>query len=205
MTTETTPLRLALFIDGQNAYRSARRSFFPPNAPRVNGQFNPRKLGEMVASRPGPGGAACALYDVRIYTGRPDPEKDPRTYAAHMRQCDAWEASGARVISRPLRYPRGWPAERAQEKGVDIALAIDFVTMAIEREYDVGVIMSTDTDLRPALEFTNTRPEIRQAAVAAWRGPGRRQRLAIPGANLWCYWLDRDDYDAVADLTGYAR
>lgn len=88
---------------------------------------------------------------------------------------------------------------------MDIALAIDFVTMAIEREYDVGVIMSTDTALIPALEFTSTRPEIRQAAVAAWRGPGRRQRLAIPGANLWCHWLDRDDYDAVADPTGYAR
>ena len=145
------------------------------------------------------------LHDVRVYTGRPDPEKDLRTYAAHMRQCDAWEAAGARVLSRPLRYPRGWPAERAQEKGVDITLAIDFVTMAIEREYDVGVIMSTDTDLRPALEFTSTRPEIRQAAVAAWRGPGRRQRLAIPGANLWCHWFDRDDYDAVADLTSYAR
>ena len=122
-----------------------------------------------------------------------------------MKQCDAWESGGARVISRPLRYPRGWPAERAQEKGVDIALAIDFVTMAIEREYDVGVIMSTDTDLRPALEFTNTRPEVRQAAVAAWRGSGMRQRLAIPGANVWCHWLGRDDYDAVADLTNYAR
>ena len=117
------------------------------------------------------------LHDVRTYTGRPDPEKAPKTYAAHMRQCDAWEASGVRVVSRPLRYPRGWPTERAQEKGVDIAMAIDFVTMAIEGHYDVGVIMSTDTDLRPALEFTSARAEIRQAAVAAWRAPGRRQRL----------------------------
>ncbi|MDE2837347.1 MAG: NYN domain-containing protein [Chloroflexota bacterium] len=201
----TSPLRLELFIDAQNTYRSARRSFFSPNALPVNGQFNPRRLGEIVAERSRPGGAACILHDVRIYTGRPDPEKDSRTYAAHMRQCDAWEAAGARVISRPLRYPRGWPAERAQEKGVDIALAIDFVTMAIEREYDVGVIMSTDTDLRPALEFTSRRSEVRQAAVAAWRGASRRQRLAIPGANLWCHWLDRDDYDAVADPTSYAR
>ena len=77
--------------------------------------------------------------------------------------------------------------------------------MAIEREYDVGVIMSTDTDLRPALEFTSRRSEVRQAAVAAWRGASRRQRLAVPGANLWCHWLDRHDYDAVADLTSYAR
>ncbi len=200
-----TPLRLVLFIDAQNAYRSAREAFFARNSPSFNGQFSPKRLGEIVAERSRPGGSACVLHDVRIYTGRPDPEKDPRTYAAHMRQCDAWEASGVRVTSRPLRYPRDWPAERAQEKGVDIALAIDFVTMAIEREYDVGVIMSTDTDLRPALEFTSRRSEVRQAAVAAWRGSGRRQRLAISGANLWCHWLDRDDYDAVADPTSYAR
>ena len=205
MAIANTPLRLVLFIDAQNVYRSARRSFFSPNAPRMNGQFNPRELGNLIAGRSRPGGAACVLHDVRIYTGRPDPEKDSRTYAAHMRQCDAWEASGVRVISRPLRYPRGWPAERAQEKGVDIALAIDFVAMAIEQEYDVGVIMSTDTDLRPALEFTSARPEIRQAAVAAWRGASRSQRLAIPGANLWCHWLDRDDYNVVADSTNYAR
>ena len=200
-----TPVRLVLFIDAQNAYRSARENFFARNSPSFYGQFDPRKVAELVARRSRPGGAECVLDDVRIYTGRPDLNRDPRTHAAHMRQCEAWESSGVRVISRPLRYPRGWPAERAQEKGVDIALAIDFVTMAIEREYDVGVIMSTDTDLRPALEFTSTRPEVRQAAVAAWRGPGRRQRLALPGANLWCHWLDRDDYDAVADLTYYVR
>jgi hypothetical protein len=31
-------------------------------------------------------------------------------------------------------------------------LAIDYVQMAMFGEFDVGVIMSTDTDLRPALE-----------------------------------------------------
>lgn len=199
------PLRLVLFIDAQNTYRSAREAFFTRNSPSSHGQFNPRRVAELVAKRSRPSGAECVLHDVRVYTGQPDLNRDPRTHAAHMRQCDAWEASGVRIISRPLRYPRGWPAERAQEKGVDIALAIDFVAMAIEREYDVGVIMSTDTDLRPALEFTSKRPEVRQAAVAAWRGPGRRQRLAISGANIWCHWLDRDDYDAVADPVSYAR
>ena len=89
---------------------------------------------------------------------------------------------------------------------MDIALAIDFVTMAIQQEYDIGVIMSTDTDLLPALEFVKGRPEVPQVAVAAWGNVGRRRyRLTLPGSNLWCHWLDRDDYDAVADLTSYAR
>jgi uncharacterized LabA/DUF88 family protein len=71
-----------------------------------------------------------------------------------MRQCAAWESKGAIVIARALRYPAGWPETKPQQKGVDVALAIDFVTMAIDGQYDVGVIASTDTDLKPALEKT---------------------------------------------------
>jgi NYN domain len=56
------------------------------------------------------------------------------------------------VVQRPLRYPKAWPAEKAQEKGVDVALAVDFVVMAVTRVYDVGILVSTDTDLVPALE-----------------------------------------------------
>ena len=32
---------------------------------------------------------------------------------------------GITAIRRPLRYPRGWPTIPAQEKGVDVALAVD--------------------------------------------------------------------------------
>jgi uncharacterized LabA/DUF88 family protein len=53
--------------------------------------------------------------------------------------------------------PYGWPnshqaGEKPQEKGIDVALAIDFVSMAVAGDFEVGVLMSTDTDLTPALE-----------------------------------------------------
>ncbi len=38
------PLRLALFIDAQNAYRGARDSFFPNGGPSVYGQFSPERM-----------------------------------------------------------------------------------------------------------------------------------------------------------------
>ena len=199
------PLRLTLFIDAQNTYLNAKEMFFPEGSSSSDGQFDPWKLGELIASRRGPDGEPCALHGVRLYTGRPDPRRASKTHAAHMKQCAVWEASGTKVITRPLRYPPGWPRERAQEKGVDIALAIDFVTMAIEPDYDVGVIMSTDTDLLPALEFVGGRTQVRQVAVAAWRAQGRHRRLRLPRSSLWCYWLDRADYRAVSDPTNYAR
>jgi uncharacterized LabA/DUF88 family protein len=45
-----------------------------------------------------------------------------------------------------------WPEQPAEEKGVDVALGIDFVRLAVRGAHDVGVLMSTDTDLVPALE-----------------------------------------------------
>ena len=197
------PLRLVLFIDAQNAYRGARDSFFPHGGPSARGQFNPMQVGELIAARGGPGGAACVLSDVRVYTGRPDPTRDPRTYAAHMQQCARWEADGVRVIWRPLRYPPRRTGLPPQDKGIDVALCIDFVTMAIDGLYDVGVIMSTDTDLLPALDFTRHRyAGARHVAVAAWDG---HRRLSSPDGNLWCHWLSRADYNVVADTTDYNR
>ena len=197
------PLRLALFIDAQNAYRGARDSFFPSGGQSVYGQFSPKRMGEIIAERGGPDGTECILSEVRIYTGRPDPIREVRTYAAHMKQCARWEADGVSVVWRPLRYPPRRTGLPPQEKGIDVALCIDFVAMAIDGLYDVGVIMSTDTDLLPALEFTRNRyAGVRHVAVAAWDG---RRRLASPGGNIWCHWLSRADYDAVADATDYNR
>ncbi len=126
-----------------------------------------------------------------------------------MRQSEAQiRAGGGRVdvITRTLRYPPDWPNARAQEKGIDVALAIDFVQMAMLGEFDVGVIMSTDTDLRPALEAVlRLRPEGGPICeVAAWSKAGcHGPRLSIPSAKIWCHWLSEDDYLSVADRTDY--
>jgi len=195
--------RLVLFIDAQNFYHGVRQAFFNDVEWHVFGQFNPIKLGELICSR-APVGKTRLLQQVLVYGGRPDSEKEPGTYAAHMRQCAAWERVGATVIHRTLRYPLDWPNSKAQQKGVDVALAIDFVAFAIDNKYDVGVIASTDSDLKPALEFVHDRyATIRCVEVAAWKSTEAPKRLSIPGARIWCYWLDRSDYDSVADLTDY--
>ena len=197
------PLKLVLFIDAQNTYRGARDSFFPDGGPSYYGQFNPTQLGNLIAARGGPSGISCALSEVRVYTGRPDSNRSPRTHAAHIRQCAVWQAGGAHVIARPLRYPPAATGQPPQEKGIDVALCIDFVTMAVDGHYDVGVIISTDTDLLPALDFVRSRyAGFHYVAVAAWDG---RKRLSLPGANIWCHWLSQADYNAVADTTDYNR
>ena len=151
-------------------------------------------------------GLECSLSEVRVYTGRPDPGREPNTYSAHMKQCAEWQKAGVNVVHRQLRYPADWPVRRAEEKGIDTALAIDFVAAAVDGDYDLGVIMSTDTDLLPALEFVRNRfAGKRYVAVAAWRSPRSNRRLSIPGSNIWCHWLHRTEYNTVSDQTDYNR
>ena len=194
----TTPPRLVLFIDYQNAYRRARSAFFPSPQSGRDGHSNPMDLGRLVANRGGPGGTSYALSEVRVYSGRPDPKMDIRTFNAHQKQSQRWRLAGATVIERELRYLQGRP----QEKGIDVALAVDFVRLAIQGAYDVGVMMSTDNDLLPALETVRVHgPPGCRVEVAAWGARGQGQRLHLPG--LWCHWLDQADYTAVEDRTKY--
>lgn len=164
---------------------------------------------------------------------------------------------------RPLVYPPDYPSRPAREKGVDVQLAVDFVSGALAGRFDVGIIMSTDTDLYPALEAVRSYgidtswplafpPELNledegmerhfevaervdkathpRCEVAAWRAPdGHSPCLRLPRPwkgpalltidleagktsphapppepGMWCHWLDRADYDAVADLADYS-
>ena len=196
--------RLVVFVDYQNTYRLARAAFHDVTTPQRFGHVHPLALGN-VLTKLGP--YERELAQVRAYTGIPDGRKDPRGYGAASRQVARWRKSGVEVVTRPLRYPQDWPdcpeGERPEEKGIDVALAIDFVMLAIQDKYDVGLLVSCDTDLRPALEvvLANTNKRVQ---VAAWQGAaGRSPRLTLPGANVWCHWMGSDAYARCGDSTDY--
>jgi len=199
-------VQVVVFLDYQNVYRRARDTFCDSADPAPAGQVDPLELGRLIVSRDAPD---RALKQVRVYRGRPASSKDPKTYGAHMRQAAAWERKAGglvELVTRTLRYPPGWPSKPAEEKGIDVALAVDFVMMASRGDYDVGVLMSTDTDLKPALEAVGlTRGGgVSRCEVAAWQvGGSRSRRLSIRGGRVWCHWLHEEDYRAVADATDY--
>ncbi|MXW25446.1 MAG: NYN domain-containing protein [Dehalococcoidia bacterium] len=199
--------RVAVFIDAQNVYQGARGRFYSPRAHGRAGQIAPVALASLLCERANPLQSAPqerVLTQVRVYSGRPDATRDPKTYGAHRRQAAAWERSGAVVINRPLRYPPGWPAQRAEEKGIDVQLAIDFAAGAIDDEYDTGIICSTDTDLLPALEFVATRFGRERAETAAWLAGGKGSELRLRRPSTWCHRLEFTDYESVRDPNDYA-
>jgi len=198
--------RAIVFLDYQNVYNGAREAFDLRGDPSRYGQIEPLKLAELIVARHP---EVSHVAGVRVYRGRPDSAKQPQAYGANMRQSAAQGKSGrglVDVITRTLRYPHDWPTTPAQEKGIDVALAVDFVMMAVSGDYDIGVLMSTDTDLVPALEAViglGGRPYPR-CEVAAWSRPGAySRRLHVPGQEVWCHWLKPDDYAVVEDHTDF--
>lgn len=194
--------RVALFIDYQNAYRRARDAFHPVHeSSHTAGQFDPLTLGQLIVSK---GGPHRQLAGVHVYRGMPDSTRDPKGYGACRRQVESWRKADpcVQVFTRPLRYLHG----RVEEKGVDVALAVDFVMTLYSGHYDTGVLMSADTDLKPALEAVVSMhgTPYPRCEVACWRPPDQHaRRLSIPAKQIWCHFLDKSDYQLVADQRDY--
>jgi hypothetical protein len=188
-----------VFIDYQNVHLIAHRRFLPAGSKLTRTHVAPLRLGRMIIDRRN---QPSELVGVRVYRGRPSPSRQPGAVAAFDRQAEAWSAGPVSVTSRPLRYPTDWPRSPAREKGVDVALAIDYVRLAMQQAYDVGVLFSSDTDLLPALE-TVTALGLARVEVAAW---SNTFRLRFGGTTRpWCHHLTARDYEAVMDSTDYTK
>jgi hypothetical protein len=117
--------RVVVFLDYQNVYSTARRAFHGRNAPPSAGQIDPARLAEhLVRNSPSP----RHLLQVRIYRGEPSPRFDPVGNAAWHRQVAVWRRDPrVHVAARPIRYPRGYPNcrpdEKPQEKGIEVVTA----------------------------------------------------------------------------------
>jgi hypothetical protein len=195
------PLQTVVFLDYQNIYSTARETF-DDDGPRA-GQVDPMRLAALLVSR----SRDRVLSGVRVYRGQPDSLRQRVAYGANRRQTTRWERAGCTVVTRPLRYPPGSTGAKGVGKGLDVALAVDFLLMAVDKRYDRAILMSTDTDLKPALEAVANLPGSERTPmceVAAWSSEApRSRRLSIPSRRIWCHWLDEDDYRKVKDPTSY--
>jgi uncharacterized LabA/DUF88 family protein len=197
--------RVAVFVDWQNCYRSARDAFgFAINeAPSKEGTVKPALLC-LALAKTRPEGITGELVKARIYTGRASQKQDAKTYAANRRQFDAWQRSDERieVIARTLDYKLGRP----REKGIDVKLAIDLVrTTLFENEHDVAVVVSADTDLLPALELIAERAAPEAVEVATWSGGyWSPNPLQVAGRRIKQHRMSGEFYEKIADDRDYA-
>jgi uncharacterized LabA/DUF88 family protein len=206
MLIEPTAKRTVAFFDGQNLFHGAREAFgySYPN-------YCPLSLATRVCNERG-----WSLQSIHFYTGIPDPDHDVFWYQFWTAKLGTLGHRGITVYSRPLRYrnqklelPDGktWCALVAQEKGIDVRIALDVIRMARKHEFDVAVVFSQDQD------FSELADEIRSLAREQGRwikiasafptSPTSINRRGINGTD-WIK-IDRTTYDACIDHKDYRQ
>jgi uncharacterized LabA/DUF88 family protein len=161
------PLRTVVFIDGQNMYKGAREAFGYEHEKGHYGNFRPLALARLLTQE-----AHRELRQVRFYMAVPDPRRDRRGHAMAQRRLASWQGENpalVHVFTRTLRYP----PPKGREKGVDVQLAIDVVTLALDDEYDFAVLASAD---RPPTRHRLRRPAL-PTQDGGVRGLGTRPRM----------------------------
>ena len=126
--------RVAVFIDGANAYRAFKSTF-------GSSRYAPLRLAvELAAGR--------ALVRAAFYVAAVPQEMDARLYAGQQAFLARLQAQrGLTLWTGRMAYAGG----RWYEKGVDVKIATDMVALAYAGEYDVAVLVSGDGDLAPAV------------------------------------------------------
>jgi Uncharacterized conserved protein len=138
--------RAIAFFDGQNLFRHAKEAFgyHHPN-------YDPAKLHAAICKHFG-----FRDCGVRFYTGTPNIEKSELWHGYWTNRLLAMTRSGILVTKRPIRYRTErvvlsdgteHTIDTAQEKGIDIRIALDIVRMTLRNQLDVVVLFSQDQDL----------------------------------------------------------
>jgi hypothetical protein len=149
------------------------------------------------------------LTQVRVYTGIHTPQRNVHQHAQMQRRMRAWVAEQPdkiQVFPRPLRYSSQRPA--GEEKGVDVELAIDLVTLALDDEFDVVVLASADTDLIPPLQFVADRMPDKTIVTIAWaplpgNEPDTGKPLDLPRGSVERVPIPKRDFDRMADKRNF--
>ena len=188
------------FVDGQNLYQHAKDAFghHHPNYDLV-------KLHAAVCAERG-----WKPTLVRFYTGVPSTSESPMWNGYWYNRIIALNRVGVWVTTRPIRYRKqtiigsdgiAQKITVPQEKGIDVRLALDIVSLARKRQFDVAVIFSQDQDLAEVVE------EVREIALeqdrwikVACAFPSGPRATAKRGVNKTDWFrMNQDFYDACLD------
>lgn len=191
------------FFDGQNLFQHAKDAFghFHPN-------YDPQKLLQVVCDTRG-----WKPTLVRFYTGIPSAVENQMWASYWSNRILAMKRAGIYTITRPIRYRKETVEvdgakvihTTPQEKGIDVRLALDVVSMARKGQFNVAVIFSQDQDLSEVVQ------EVRDISIETDRwlkvvsafpyGPKATSKRGIDKAD-WVK-LDEETYGKCLDPRDY--
>jgi uncharacterized LabA/DUF88 family protein len=204
MLREPSNKRAVAFVDGQNLFYAARAAFgyTYPN-------YDPKTLAERVSQKQG-----WQLGQTRFYSGYPSADDDAFWNYFWRARFLQMIRQGVHVFSRPLRYrlqtvrlPDGnaHAIIVGREKGVDVRLAIDVISLAHQNVFDVAVIFSQDQDLSEVADEIRVIARLQdrwiKIASAFPVSLVEHNKRGINGTD-WIK-IDRATYDACLDTRDY--
>lgn len=201
------PKRAAVFVDGQNLFYSVKHVFgySYPN-------YDVMALAKSLAQK-----NRWQLGRVRFYTGVPGAAESPKWHEFWARKLAQMGRTGVDIFTRQLRY-RPQRITRADggthvikvadEKGIDVRIAIDIIRATNNKEFDVAIILSQDQDLSEVVDEMKriARDQGRDikiiCAYPIAAGDENNRRRGINGTE----WLGfrKQDYDPCIDPRSYS-
>jgi len=164
--------RVCILIDGSNFYHLVLKKLGLKEA-----QFDFEKFAVFLAN-----GREISDTGKRFYTGTvPEKEGDIRTKEAMAKQTSLftvlknnhWEIKTSKLRTRKEKISidnrvvdykkllkcgiKNIEFERLREKGIDVKLAADLIVGAVDDQYDTAILVSSDSDLNPAIDWVRYR------------------------------------------------
>jgi len=196
--------RAHVFIDGQNLYHCAMEAF-DYNYPN----YDVFALSKLICQQ-----QKWDLSKICFYTGVPRQDDDAFWNSFWVKKLAGMGRHGIHIVARPLRYREkeirlidGSQLTKTvgQEKGIDVRMALDIIRGALEKHFDVALVLSQDQDLSEVAD------EIK--IIAKQQKRWINMASAFPVSSLskntrginktdWIK-IDRAMYDACLDLNDY--
>jgi len=142
--------RVAVFIDGSNLYFKLR-TLIPHKMDFIRYRYNELIKGMLTADE--------RLVYCGYYVGVVRDTKKSRDLEKTADLIQNQQKLFEQLRHQQIEIVKGYLLERDGkffEKGVDVRLAVDIVTMAQAKKYDTAIVVSSDTDLIPAMKAAQT-------------------------------------------------
>ncbi|MCX6718554.1 MAG: NYN domain-containing protein [Candidatus Staskawiczbacteria bacterium] len=135
--------KVAVYIDGNNFYKYLKNKEinFPKGV-----KFNFNKFIDYII-----GNRECVSkrYYVGIARNLDGTDKSKQIVAGQQKFVSKMERDGFIIKRGRVMYDKG----KIREKGTDVKMAVDLIIGAVDNIYDTAVLVSSDTDLIPAIKY----------------------------------------------------
>lgn len=159
--------RVGLFVDGGNFYQRLRDSGISRGTKvdySVLATFLAR--GRQIISK---------RYYVGMVRNHDQSQKSQQLVDGQRKFLAKLETEGFVIERGRIVYDH-----KIREKGVDVKIAIDLIVGAIEDRYDTAVVVSSDTDLLPAIKYVIARgKKVEYAGFAARPSLGMTRECSL--------------------------